>query len=67
MDYFTPVYGKEDSEIYYSFLYTVYSIPNIILPLYGGVLSDLIGSVIKLKINVKILIFFLKKNNKKKK
>ncbi|EGR34440.1 major facilitator superfamily protein, putative [Ichthyophthirius multifiliis] len=43
VEHFTPVYGKEDAEIYYSFLYTVYSMPNIVLPLYGGVLSDLIG------------------------
>ena len=43
VDNFTAKHGKENSEFYYSFLYTIYSIPNIILPIYGGVLSDLIG------------------------
>ncbi|EGR31964.1 major facilitator superfamily protein, putative, partial [Ichthyophthirius multifiliis] len=40
---FSPIYGKEETQIYYSFLYSVYSIPNIILPLFGGILCDQLG------------------------
>ncbi|EAR90770.2 MFS transporter (macronuclear) [Tetrahymena thermophila SB210] len=43
VDYFAPIYGKENTEILYSFLYTIYSLPNVILPLFGGVLTDKIG------------------------
>ena len=31
-------------EIYFNLLYTVYSIPNCILPLFGGILSDKMGN-----------------------
>lgn len=40
---FSKTEGKENAEIYYSFLYSFYSIPNIILPLFGGILSDELG------------------------
>ena len=47
MDNFSDKYGKDKSEFYFSLLYTVYSIPNVVLPIYGGVLSDLIGKIKK--------------------
>jgi MFS family permease len=37
-------FGKtEDFEIYFSLLYTLYSIPNIILPFFGGYFVDRLG------------------------
>ncbi|KRX09218.1 Major facilitator superfamily domain, general substrate transporter [Pseudocohnilembus persalinus] len=44
LEQFSPKYGQETSEIFFSFLYTFYSIPNIVLPLMGGVLCDRIQS-----------------------
>lgn len=43
IDFFSPKYGKDNVLIYFSLLYTIYSLPNVILPLFGGVLSDKIG------------------------
>ena len=43
MDHYENIYGKEKSEMYFSFLYSFYNIPNIILPLIGGILVDEIG------------------------
>lgn len=37
-------FGKESNyEIYYSLLYTLYSIPNIVLPFFGGYFVDRLG------------------------
>lgn len=40
---FSNNYGSDNSEFIYSMLYTVYALPNIILPLIGGVLTDKFG------------------------
>ena len=36
-------YSKEQSEMTFSFLYSIYSLPNIFLPLISGILIDLYG------------------------
>jgi len=36
--------GRDNFETYFSLLYTVYSIPNVILPLFGGLFVDRIGT-----------------------
>jgi MFS family permease len=46
-DFFAPKYGKETAEYMFGLLYTIYSLPNIILPLFGGVLTDKYGRFIK--------------------
>ncbi|KAF0698572.1 Aste57867_10802 [Aphanomyces stellatus] len=35
--------AKADYEMYFNLLYSVYSVPNIVLPLFGGVLTDKLG------------------------
>ena len=41
---FSPKYGEAKTSFYFSFLYSLYSIPNILLPLAGGFLSDIFGN-----------------------
>jgi MFS family permease len=45
MAHFTPIYGDEMTQFYFSFLYSFYSIPNIVLPLFGGVFCDRYGTI----------------------
>ena len=45
---------ETESEVKYNQLYSMYSYPNIILPLFGGMLIDKIG------INISLIIFMLK-------
>ncbi|CAD8178769.1 unnamed protein product [Paramecium octaurelia] len=43
MQAYIPVYGEQLTGFYFSFMYSFYSIPNIILPLVGGFMSDVFG------------------------
>jgi MFS family permease len=38
----------EQFQLYYSMMYSVYSLPNIVLPLIGGVLVDRVGVIFAL-------------------
>ncbi|CAD8197327.1 unnamed protein product [Paramecium octaurelia] len=40
---YSPIYGEHLTNFYFSFMYSFYSIPNIILPLVGGFMSDVFG------------------------
>ncbi|ETV85102.1 hypothetical protein H257_02960 [Aphanomyces astaci] len=41
--HFSGSVSKEDFEMYFNLLYSVYSVPNMVLPLFGGVLTDKFG------------------------
>lgn len=41
--YYTPRMGQKRYNLLYNALYSVYSWPNVILPLFGGYFSDLFG------------------------
>ncbi|CAD8053468.1 unnamed protein product [Paramecium primaurelia] len=43
MQTYSPIYGEHLTSFYFSFMYSFYSIPNIILPLVGGFMSDIFG------------------------
>lgn len=43
METYKPKYGENLTSFYFSFMYSFYSIPNIILPLVGGFMSDVFG------------------------
>ncbi|CAD8100810.1 unnamed protein product [Paramecium sonneborni] len=43
MQTYSPIYGEHFTSFYFSFMYSFYSIPNIILPLVGGFMSDVFG------------------------
>ncbi|CAD8185695.1 unnamed protein product [Paramecium pentaurelia] len=43
MQTYSPIYGEHLTSFYFSFMYSFYSIPNIILPLVGGFMSDVFG------------------------
>lgn len=46
MNTYSPIYGDHSTSFYFSFLYSFYSIPNIVLPLVGGFMSDIFGILI---------------------
>lgn len=40
----SPLKGSTFAEFSYSMFYSIYSIPNIILPMFGGILTDKFGN-----------------------
>jgi MFS family permease len=38
--------SKNNAEVYFSLLYSIYSLPNILLPLISGLLIDMYGDQI---------------------
>lgn len=58
VEYYAPKYGKDAAEYMYSLMYTIYSLPNIILPLFGGILSDKLGITILAFIETYIILPF---------
>ncbi|ETW06154.1 hypothetical protein H310_03737 [Aphanomyces invadans] len=41
--HFSGSVAQSDFEMYFNLLYSVYSVPNIVLPLFGGILADKFG------------------------
>ena len=44
MEEFSPIYGRETTEYYYMMIFSVYSIPNIFMLFFDGMLVDKFGN-----------------------
>ena len=55
-EYFSVTPYAPHFEVYFQLLYTVYSIPNCILPILGGLLSDRVGNRLMLVVFLPFLL-----------